>query len=163
LTVGSRASRNRWLIAIGILKLAKAVLFVALGFGVIKLLHKDIADLLTRLVIALRFDPENRAVNLLLEKSALLNPRRLKVISFALLLYACLDVIEGTGLVLEKSWAEYFTLILTASFLPWEFYELLRHATTLKAVLVLLNVAVVVYLAFIVKERLNEVHRSPRA
>ena len=109
LTTHSHPNRNRWLIAIGALKLLKAVLFVSMGFGVINLLHKDVADVLLRATIALRFDPENRIVNLLLEKSALLNPHRLKEISFAIFLYAALDIIEGTGLVLEKVWAEYFT------------------------------------------------------
>jgi uncharacterized membrane protein (DUF2068 family) len=130
LTTHSHPNRNRWLIAIGVLKLLKAVLFVSMGFGVINLLHKDVADVLLRATTALRFDPENRFVNMLLEKSALLNPHRLKEISFAIFLYAALDIIEGTGLVLEKVWAEYFTLILTGSFLPWEFYEIIRHVTT---------------------------------
>ena len=103
-----------------------------MGFGVIRLLHKDIADVLLRTVTALRFDPENRFVNVLLEKSALLSPHRLKEISFAIFLYAALDIIEGTGLVLEKVWAEYFTLILTGSFLPWELYEIIRHVTVLQ-------------------------------
>ncbi len=112
-----------------------------MGFGVIRLLHKDIADVLLKAVTALRFDPENRFVNVLLEKSALLSPDRLKEISFAIFLYAALDIIEGTGLVLEKVWAEYFTLILTGSFLPWEIYEIIRHVTVLKIVLTLLNLA----------------------
>ncbi len=55
-----------------------------MGFGVIRLLHKDIADILLRTTIALRFDPENRFINVLLEKSALLSPHRLKEISFAI-------------------------------------------------------------------------------
>lgn len=154
----SSASRNRWLIVIGVFKLAKAVLFASMGFGVIKLLHKDIAAVLMSAVVALRFDPENRAVNLLLEKAGQLSSHRLKEISFALLLYAALDVIEGTGLVLAKTWAEYFTLILTASFLPWEFYELIRRVTGLKVVLTLVNVVVVIYLAFVVRERVGELH-----
>ena len=127
-----------------------------MGFGVIKLLHKDIGDLLLQVTTALRFDPENRAVNILLEKAALLSPHRLKEISFALFLYAGLDIIEGAGLVLEKTWAEYFTLILTTSFLPWEFYEIIRHITIFKVILTLLNVVVVIYLAFVVKERVRE-------
>ena len=48
LTTHSHPNRNRWLIAIGVLKLLKAVLFVSMGFGVIRLLHKDIADVLLR-------------------------------------------------------------------------------------------------------------------
>jgi uncharacterized membrane protein (DUF2068 family) len=160
LTTHSHPNRNRWLIAIGVLKLLKAVLFVSMGFGVIKLLHKDIADVLLRTITALRFDPENRFVNLLLEKSALLSPERLKEISFAIFLYAALDVIEGTGLVLEKVWAEYFTLILTGSFLPWEFYEILRHLTILKVVLTALNVLVFVYLLNVVNEKVRQRERQ---
>lgn len=149
----SHPNHNRWLVAIGVLKLMKAVLFVSMGFGVIRLLHKDVAEILLRATLALRFDPENRFVNVLLEKSALLSPHRLREITFAIFLYAALDVIEGTGLVLEKAWAEYFTLILTGSFLPWEFYEILRHLTVLKVVLTVLNLLVFIYLLIVVNEK----------
>jgi uncharacterized membrane protein (DUF2068 family) len=155
LTSHSHPNRNRWLIAIGVLKLLKAVLFVSMGFGVIRLLHKDVADVLLHATLALRFDPENRFINVLLEKSALLSPQRLREISFAIFLYAALDVIEGTGLVLEKVWAEYFTLVLTGSFLPWEFYEIIRHVTVLKVVLLILNLLVFIYLAIVVNEKMR--------
>jgi uncharacterized membrane protein (DUF2068 family) len=155
LTTHSHPNRNRWLIAIGVLKLLKALLFVSMGFGVINLLHKDVADVLQRAFLALRFDPENRIVNMILEKSALLSPHRLREISFAIFLYAALDIIEGTGLVLEKVWAEYFTLLLTGSFLPWEFYEIFRHLTVLKVVLTVLNLLVFIYLAKVVNDKVR--------
>lgn len=139
----------------------KAILFISMGFGVIRLLHRDIADVLMRFVLALRFDPENRFINVLLEKSALLSPHRLKEISFAIFLYAALDIIEGTGLVLEKVWAEYFTLILTGSFLPWELYEIIRHVTVLKVVLTLLNLAVFIYLVNVVNEKVRARQQTP--
>jgi uncharacterized membrane protein (DUF2068 family) len=163
LTKHSHPDRNRWLIAIGVLKLLKAVLFVSMGFGVIRLVHRDIADVLLRATLALRFDPENRFVNVLLEKSAMLSPHRLKEISLALFLYAALDVIEGTGLVLEKGWAEYFTLILTGSFLPWEFYEIIRHVTMFKIVLTVLNLLVFIYLAYVVNEKVRARQQTPVA
>jgi uncharacterized membrane protein (DUF2068 family) len=153
--------RNRWLIAIGVLKLLKAVLFVSMGFGVIRLLHKDIADVLMHATLALRFDPENRFVNMVLERSALLSPHRLKQISIAIFLYAALDIIEGTGLVLEKVWAEYFTLILTGSFLPWELYEIIRHVTALKILLLILNLLVFIYLAVVVNEKVRVRQQTP--
>jgi uncharacterized membrane protein (DUF2068 family) len=163
LTTHSHPNRNRWLIAIGVLKLLKAVLFVSMGFGVIRLLHKDVADVLLRAFMALRFDPENRIVNMVLEKSALLSPHRLREISFAIFLYAALDIIEGTGLVLEKVWAEYFTLILTGSFLPWEFYEIIHHLTVLKVVLTILNLLVFVYLFIVVNEKVRSRQQDPVA
>ncbi len=132
-----------------------------MGFGVINLLHKDVGDVLLRATTALRFDPENRFVNMLLEKSALLSPHRLKEISFAIFLYAALDIIEGIGLVLEKVWAEYFTLLLTGSFLPWEFYEIVRHVTVLKVVLTILNLLVFIYLLVVVNEKVRARQQVP--
>ena len=126
-----------------------------MGFGVIRLLHKDVADVLLQVTTAFRFDPENRFVNLMLEKSALLTPHTLREISIGMFLYAALDVIEGTGLVLEKAWAEYFTLILTGSFLPWELYEIIRHVTIFKVIITILNLAVFVYLAIVLNEKVR--------
>jgi len=145
------SASEKWVIAIGLIKLVKAALFILLGIGAIKLLHRDLVDVVTHFIVGLRFDPEGRFVNLILEKVALINPHRLKLISFAIFAYAALDIIEGTGLVLRKTWAEYVTLILTASFLPWEMFEIFHHVTWLKIVLTLLNIAVVVYLAFYVQ------------
>jgi uncharacterized membrane protein (DUF2068 family) len=159
----SHPNRNRWLIAIGVLKLLKAILFVAMGFGMIRLLHKDIADVLYRAVLALRFDPENHIINVLLEKSTLLSPRILKEISAGMFLYAILDTIEGIGLVLEKTWAEYFTLGLTGALLPWEMYEIIRHVTILKIVVTIVNLAVFLYLLYVVakKNRTRRANATP--
>ena len=78
---------------------------------------------------------------------------------------AGLDVIEGTGLVLEQAWAEFVTLILTASFLPLEVFEILRHVTWIRVALVVINLAVVVYLLYYVKLRIQErrLRRAGRA
>jgi uncharacterized membrane protein (DUF2068 family) len=90
----------------------------------------------------------------------MIDAHRLKQISIAIFCYAGLDFIEGIGLILEKTWAEFLTLILTTSFLPWEFFEILRHPTWVKAVLTLVNALVVAYLIFYVQRRLRE--RKPR-
>jgi uncharacterized membrane protein (DUF2068 family) len=146
---------DRWILVIGGFKLLKGVLFILLGIGALRLVHRDISDLLLRWLIDWHFDPESRFVNLVLDKAALIDAHRLRQISIAIFCYAGLDFIEGTGLVLEKTWAEYLTLILTASFLPWEFFEILRHPTWVKVVLILVNVLVVVYLVFYVQRSLR--------
>lgn len=147
--------RDRWLVVIGVFKLLKGVLFVLLGIGALKLVHRDIVDILSRWLINWHFDPESRFVNLVLDKVAMIDAHRMKQISIAIFCYAGLDFLEGTGLVLEKTWAEFLTLIVTASFLPWEFFEILRHPTWVKAVLTLVNVLVVAYLIFYVQRRLR--------
>jgi uncharacterized membrane protein (DUF2068 family) len=147
------AGVDRWLIAIGALKLIEAILCILLGIGAIKLLHKDLVDVATRIITGLRLDPEGRLVNLILDNVALISPHRLKQISVGIFFYAGLHTLEGMGLVLRKVWAEYVTLILTASFLPWEIFEIVRHVTWIKIVLTLINVLVVLYLVFHVRMR----------
>jgi uncharacterized membrane protein (DUF2068 family) len=145
--------RNRWLILIAAFKFSQALLFIAVGVGAFRLLHKDIGDMLTRLVEHLRFNPESRFVNFVLEKSSLVNDRILRRIGEVGFIYAALDLVEGTGLYLEKVWAEYLTLAITASFLPWEIFEVLRRVTWIRASLLLVNALVFFYLLKIVVER----------
>ncbi len=151
---------DRWVMAIGALKMVEALLCILLGIGAIKLLHKDLVDEATRIITALRLDPEGRFVNLVLDKIALISPHRLKQISAGIFFYAGLHTLEGTGLVLRKKWAEYVTLILTASFLPWELFELIRRFTWIKVVLTLINIVVVLFLMFYVRMREEQRARS---
>lgn len=144
---------NRWLLVIGAFKALKAVLFVLMGIGAVHLLHKDLVDLFSKLLTDLNFDPESRFVNMVLDKVALLNDHRLRLITTAIFSYAVLDVIEGVGLLLEKPWAEFLTIFITASFLPWELFEVVRHLTWVKLALFLVNAVVVVYLLYDVRLR----------
>jgi uncharacterized membrane protein (DUF2068 family) len=145
------STSERWIIAIGVWKLLETTLFLILGFGVLKLLHKDLVDVVTQFIIDLGRDPEGHFASLILDKVASIDPHRMKQISIAIFAGAGLHFLEGIGLVLRKVWAEYVTLIITASFLPWELFEIIRHTTWIKVVLMLLNVAVVVYLVFYVQ------------
>jgi uncharacterized membrane protein (DUF2068 family) len=144
---------NRWLTLIAAFKLSQALLFIAVGVGAFRLLHKDIGDLLTHLVEHLRFNPESRFVNFVLDKSSLVTDRILRRIGEVGFIYAGLDLIEGTGLYLEKVWAEYLTLAITASFLPWEIFEVLRRVTWIRASLLAVNALVFFYLLKVVVER----------
>lgn len=160
----ARAAHDRGLLAIGIFKLAKSVFFFLVGLGALHLLHKDLGDEAMRLATALRFDPEGKVVSLLVEKVDLIDAHHLREIGFATFAYSALALTEGIGLTLEKVWAEYLTLSLTVLFLPWELFELLRHATWLRAGLLLTNLAVLAYLLWLLdrKKKLmaERAHRS---
>jgi uncharacterized membrane protein (DUF2068 family) len=152
----ARSGHDRWIIAIGVFKLLQAALFILLGIGAIRLLHKDLMQVAEHFILAMRFNPEGHFMSLMMDWAAKIDPHRLKQISVAIFGVATLDLIEGTGLVLEQAWAEFVTLILTASFLPWEFFEILRHATWIRAGLMVINLAVVVYLIYFVQDRMRE-------
>jgi uncharacterized membrane protein (DUF2068 family) len=144
---------NRWLILIAAFKLAQALLFVAIGVGALRLLHKDVDDVLARLADHLRFNPESRLVNFILEKSSLIDDRILRRIGAVGFFYAALDLLEGIGLYLEKVWGEYLTLVITASFLPLEIFEVFRRLTWIRVSLLAINALVFFYLLQLVVAR----------
>lgn len=137
---------NQWLILIAAFKLGQALLFIAMGVGAFRLLHKDVDDVLEKLAYHLRFNQEAGLVKFILTKAALVDDRMLKRFVGAFFMYAGLDLIEGIGLYLEKVWAEYLTLAITASFLPWEVYEVIRKLTLLRVGLLMVNALVFAYL-----------------
>jgi len=155
-SVRTHSAHDRWIIAIGVFKLLQALLFVLLGIGAVRLLHRDLIDVAEHFILAMRFNPEGHLVNLFLDKVALIDPRRLKQISAAIFVIAGLDIVEGTGLVMEQVWAEFVTLILTASFLPVELFQMLRHLTWIRISLFAINFAVVAYLLYYVQLRMQE-------
>jgi uncharacterized membrane protein (DUF2068 family) len=144
--------RNRWLILIAAFKLSQALLFAAIGVGALRLLHKDVGDVLLRLADHLRFNPESRLVNFILEKSSLVDDQLLRRIGAVVFIYAGLDLLEGIGLYLEKTWGKYLTLAITGSFLPWEIFEVLRRVTLARVSLLTVNLLVFVYLLKLVVE-----------
>lgn len=155
-TLSKPRRRNRWLILIAAFKLAQALLFIAIGVGALRLLHKDIGDLLAQLADHLRFNPESRFVNFILDRASIIDDRLLRRIGAVVFIYAGLDLIEGTGLYLEKKWAEYLTLAITGSFLPWEIFEVLRRVTWIRSGLLLANALVFLYLLKVVTDRGRE-------
>jgi uncharacterized membrane protein (DUF2068 family) len=75
----------------------------------------------------------------------------LKQIGAATFFYAGLRVTEGVGLLKEKAWAEYMTVGVTVSFLPWEVYEICRRPDYLRVGLLITNVIVLAYLLWVLR------------
>jgi uncharacterized membrane protein (DUF2068 family) len=146
----ARAAKNSSsfiLILIGLFKLFKALLLIAVGVGALKFLHKDLAGTVMHWVRVLRVDPGNRFIHGILVRIFRLTPKQLRELSLGTFFYAALFATEGVGLLLRKLWAEYFTIVTTGALIPLEIYELVRHFTVTKLAVTLVNVLIVWYLA----------------
>ena len=134
------------LVLIGIFKLVKALLLIAVGIGAIRLLHKDVAATVTHWIVELRVDPDSRYLHGFLTKVFRVTPKQLKELSVGTFFYAGLFATEGIGLLLRKRWAEYFTIVTTGGLIPIEVFELARHFTATKLVVLVINALIVWYL-----------------
>jgi uncharacterized membrane protein (DUF2068 family) len=140
------------LLLIALFKLLKGAALVAVGIGAIKLLHRDVAETVTQWINFLRVDPDNRLIHGLLTRVLRVSPNQLKALSVGTFVYAGLLLTEGTGLLLRKRWAEFFTIITTGGLIPLELYEIGRHLTAGKIVVLIVNVAIVVYLVVRIRQ-----------
>jgi len=136
----------RGLLLIGVLKLLKALALFALGIGLLSLLHQDAAQAVRHWIALLGLDTHARLIERLLAKVAGITHQTMRRLGVGTLVYAAVFGIEGVGLLLGRVWAEYMTASVTISFLPVEAYELIAHPSGMKALVTLINVAVVIYL-----------------
>jgi len=140
------ARADIYVILIGLFKLVKGLLLVAVGISALRLLNRDVGEAVTNWVSEIRIDPGNLYIHKLLVKVGGLDHRKLEEISIGSFIYAAVFLTEGIGLILRKRWAEYFTVITTSSLLPLEIYELTKRFTWVRVGLLVFNIVVVWYL-----------------
>jgi uncharacterized membrane protein (DUF2068 family) len=145
-TPHSKDKGSPTLLLIALFKLFKCVLLVSVGVGAIRLLHKDVGETVQHWVDVLRVDPDNHFFHAIITKILAVTPKQLEALSIGTFFYAALLLTEGVGLLLRKYWAEYFTVITTAVFIPLELYEIAKHVSVAKIIVLIVNVAIVVYL-----------------
>jgi uncharacterized membrane protein (DUF2068 family) len=139
-------TEGRGLLVIAAYKFLKSIGLLLLGFGALRFLQGNRAVAIAHLVDTLRIDPHNHYVNQLLEKLANVDARKLHQFSVGTFFYAALFLIEGVGLALRQRWAEYLTIVSTASLIPVEVLEIYRGVSVLKILLLLGNILIVWYL-----------------
>jgi uncharacterized membrane protein (DUF2068 family) len=127
---------------IGSLKVLKALILVAGGVGLFSLGNHGGHSLLWQL----QADPGNRYVNHVIAKLASASPHKVHELGAGCFIYAALFGTEGVGLLLRKLWAEYLTIVITGSFIPLEVYEMVQHNSWFKMVVIVVNIAIVIYL-----------------
>jgi uncharacterized membrane protein (DUF2068 family) len=148
-----KSSNDSFIRLIAIFKLFKALSLIALGVGAFKLVHKDIGEVLEHWLEALRLDPGNHFLDAALSKASNLSPGQIKKLGIGSFIYAGLFLTEGLGLWFLKHWAEWFTVITTSSLVPLEIFEIHRHPSVAKVVVLVVNVAIVGYLVYRIRTR----------
>jgi len=150
-TEKSGHKKHRGLMAIAALKFVNGFGLLAIGLGALHYLHGDIENDVAHWMELLRADPHNRYLLWLLEKLSNVDDRQLRQLSVGTFFYSALFLLEGTGLAMAKRWAEYLTIVTTASLMPLEMYEIYVRTTVPRVVVLVVNIVVVWYLAMELK------------
>ena len=114
-------------------------------FGV----HKHAEDIAENLLYHLHIDPDRHAAQAVLHAADRLTDARLWTVALAALSYATVRFVESWGLWNRRVWAEWFSLLSGALYLPWEILKLIERVTWVHVAVLLINIAIVLYMLWI--------------
>lgn len=147
--------------SIATFELAKGLVVLLAAIGVALLVHRedpwDIADSLLRL---LHISPDSHFAQLFLDWADTLTDARLYAVAAVAGAYSFLRFLEAYGLWYAKAWAEWIALISGALYLPFEIYKMVHRVNWFHAGVLLINLAIVVYMAYVLKNG-KSLHRMP--
>ncbi len=132
-------------------RVGKALVLIALGIG---LLVAGRQGWLTQWAVSaqqqLNLDTDETIIEQVFFRLLVLigNFPHMTLLAIGAFAYALLEGTEGIGLAMRRRWAEYLTVIATSVLIPFEAYEVVHKVTLFRVGALLLNLAVVGYLAY---------------
>ena len=134
--------RSKVIRLIAVFRLLKALALVVLAVNAPRLLNPATHERLVHLPYVSHHDALHRLVASVLH----LSPQRVPGLVIAMIAYALLFTVEGIGLWMGKVWAEYLTIVATASFIPFEIYEVMKRVSAARVSALGINIVIVIYL-----------------
>ena len=131
---------------IAMFEVTKAAIVLLLGCGLFHLMHNNLDDVAERIVQVLHVNPEGKLSNLFFELASDSSDRNLWVLALSTLAYASVRSTEAYGLWREREWAQWFSLLSTALYLPPELYWMLRHPSWLKCAVLVINIVIFLFM-----------------
>lgn len=138
--------------AVASLELIKGVAAVASILGIVFLVHKDPGDVADWCLTVLHISPDHHFAQIFLDWADSLTDKKLWVVAGVAAVYSILRFVEAYGLWRARAWAEWIALVSAALYLPFEVIKLIHKPDLLYGSLLILNLAVIVYMAYVLWE-----------
>lgn len=148
---------------VAIFEAAKAAVVLLAGLGLLALINRDVQAIAESLVRHSHLNPASKYPRIFIDAAERVTDARLWMMAGFAALYAAVRGIEAYGLWKERRWAEWFALASGGIYLPVEVYELFHHVTWIKAVVLLTNLAVVIYMAYALRHSADQDRELRRA
>jgi len=127
-------------------KIIRGVILLMVAMQVYALIGEDLRPHFDEAVKRLRLDPETAFFDKLGDRIDAITPVNVGWVATGALLYGLLSLTEGIGLSRRTRWAGFLVAAESGFFVPLETYSLITHPTPTILVVLIVNVAIVVYL-----------------
>ncbi len=152
--------QRRLLRAVAAFEFFKGIFVLAMGICAIVLLHKD-AWLIGESVLArLHISTDHRYALLFLDFADSITDARLWAAARIAFAYAVLRFTEAYGLWKARPWAEWVAFLSGTLLLPMEVRELFRGVTLVRCALLVGNIAIVLYMLYVIVVNRREQRKS---
>ncbi|MDQ2946840.1 MAG: DUF2127 domain-containing protein [Acidobacteriota bacterium] len=131
---------------VAVFETVKGLLVLLVEFGLLSLLHKDVALVAERVVRLFHMNPDHRFSHVILEAAYRMTDAKLWALAAGAAAYSTVRFVEAYGLWHRRVWAEWFALLSGCLYLPWEVYELVDHPTPIRWAVLTGNLIIVLYM-----------------
>ncbi len=147
------AKRDRLLPWIAAERGLRALLLIVLGVVLLSHPHANWGHEVKDLANDAGLNPSSNVVRKILDVVRRIPARETVVFGLIALAYGGLEAAESYGLARRRRWGEWLTLVATSILIVPEVWELIRSVTPLKIGALIVNVLVVVYLYWRLRQR----------
>jgi uncharacterized membrane protein (DUF2068 family) len=144
--------RRRLLRAVAGFEFFKGIFVLVMGICAVLLVHKDVWRTAENLLAMLHISTDRRYATVFLDFADTITDARLWAAARIAFAYTILRFTEAYGLWKERTWAEWVALVSGTLLLPLEVRELVRGVTLVRCALLIGNLAIVLYMLYVILE-----------
>jgi uncharacterized membrane protein (DUF2068 family) len=133
--------------SVALFEAIKGILVLAVGFGVWHYRHRDIDDIVDRLVAFFHLNPEGHLSNVFSKAASHMTEKTLVFVALGAVVYSIIRFAEAYVFWRSPAWAEWFALISGTIYVPFEIHALMHHPNLIKWGILLINILIVLYMA----------------
>ena len=146
---GIDPKHKKGLRTVATIEFSKGVLGILLAFGLLSLLHKDLWDVADGMLQFFHINPDRHFAQAFLDLADRVTDRQLWGFASGAFAYSVLRFIEAYGLWRTRVWAEWLAILSGLIYLPFEIHGVIHKSTPLRWSLILINLILVSYVAYV--------------
>lgn len=147
---------NKGVRVVAVFEAAKGLLIFLAGFGLLSIVHQDAQQVAEDIVRHFHLNPASRYPRIFIDVARNISDSQLWLMAGFALAYASIRLIEAYGLWRERRWAEWLAVLSAGIYVPIEVYELLSGISWIKVSTLTVNICIVVYMSYALKQPLRD-------
>ena len=145
--------------AVATFEFLKGIFVIVMGICALALVHRDLWVDAESVLALFHISTDRHSAQVFLDFADNITDARLWAAARIAFAYGLLRMTEAYGLWKGREWAEWLALVAGSLLLPFEIRELMRGITAWRTALFVGNMAVVLYMLYVIRENRRERQR----